>query len=308
MGHNGENGHHPHLPVGLRHEVVGHSDPIIRNPQLYEIILGLLQDDFDPAVAITREGVFHGIRNDLTDDQPAGYCGIDQEGDVFDIEPQVDLSGRNTVTLDEEGDQVADIVRHVDVREVARFVELLVHERHRADLVDDILEYDLRRLLLQLRRMQPEERRNDLHVVFRTVVELADQGFIFREGLAHLRLDSMERLEGCINTPEQHNVGNDEGDVHEQDIQALDDPGEELEIPQDVPDDQAHGMKDRESHTGSEIDPRSQQRRFDADEETQDEDADREKDTALTLRTGQDEGQEADQVKAYCYHNRLRFD
>src|SRR5208282_2627299 len=148
-------------------------------------------------------------------------------------------------------------------------------------------------------------------VVLDAVMKLAEEDFLldelglylvlqirlFYEKLPRLHLRRFQEFEGAVDSADQNRVGCGEGDIKQEDVACLDNPGEELEIFENMPGDQSLRVKHREYHLRGEIDAGREQRDQEAAEKAEDEDADREPDAASSFRAGEHECDDGDEIE-----------
>src|SRR5207237_3650698 len=104
------------------------------------------------------------IGHQLVDDQPAGHRQIDPEDDLVELDTVADTASR-VVGAEQLRNQLPDVLREIDAREVLRAVQHLVDQRHRADPILAFAQQLADGSVGDLGRLQTDQSSSDMHVI-----------------------------------------------------------------------------------------------------------------------------------------------
>jgi len=172
---------------GARVDILRQADPIIA----YHENVGRfasLEAHGDRAVHPPLEGVFHRIREQLSDDETKRDGRIDVEPRLVDLDLQLDTLRARKDRLQEIRRQLLHVRSEVNLREIFAQVELLVHERDRADPISNLLENLDVVSILEILALEGDEARNHGKIVLNAMVDLFQQDLFLAERALDLGL------------------------------------------------------------------------------------------------------------------------
>src|ERR1051326_1162373 len=146
-----------------------------------------MQRDHDFPALRAGKGVLQRIRQDLVHHQPARHRCVDAEKRFISFDTKSDRLWVGAERLEQQVAEGANVFGEVDARQIRRLIELLVHERHRADAVLRAREDLARRWIFDGARLQSQKARRDLQIVLHAMVDLAEQRLL----LPQLRLNQL---------------------------------------------------------------------------------------------------------------------
>src|SRR5262249_31811755 len=146
--------------------------------------------DADRAALTVGKRMLQSVREQLVQDEPAGDCDVEVQRHRLNVESEPDRSIHFSRRREHVPREPVDVVTEVDPREVARSIELLVDQGHRANpvlaLVEEARGFQRCRVVFGL---EAEEARDHLEIVLHAMMHLAQQRIFLGERAAQLLLD-----------------------------------------------------------------------------------------------------------------------
>ena len=167
----------------------GQADAIIRHAEA-DLLPLEFQFEKNPAGAFIREAVFHGVGDQLVDDEAAGNGLIQNEFDRLHPAFKAGFAGPGAEGAGDVDTEAFDVGIVIDPGEILGPVKGLMDERHGTEAVLGLLQDVDFRLIDSLGFLHVEEAADDLEVVLHPVMNLLEQDRLFLEGL----LEVIERL------------------------------------------------------------------------------------------------------------------
>ena len=166
---------------------VGRPDAVVAHGELAVAPVARAEVDEHVAGPPPGEGVLEGVGDELVDDEPARHRAVHVEVEVAAGRRHLDPLAGEVVSAHQLVAEARHVRRHRHVPEIAGAVEVLVHQRHRAQPAADLGEELHHLAVLRPRRLEAEQAADELEVVLHAVVDL----FQDRALLAHRALEAL---------------------------------------------------------------------------------------------------------------------
>jgi len=164
-----------HRGLALEVEARRQPDAVVAHRQPHAL-LAARQADLDAAPAPGRERVLERIAHQLGHQQAEGHRHLQRGGHRHHVGSQRDAAPRGADGVAQVAQQVAHVIAQRHGVQVARLVELFVHQRHRVDTRRALVQRVASRPVRQGPPLQAEQALHHLQVVLDPVVDLAQQG------------------------------------------------------------------------------------------------------------------------------------
>ena len=161
---------------GLRKiQTLRNSDTVVGDGQQHHRGGFGCQIDRDLAFTIAGKSVLQRVRDELVDHEAARDRRVDRQQHVDRLDRELNAIGANAVRRDQCRHERIEKIAEVYAREVFRFVERLVDQRHRPDAILALAHHPDHDVIFDARRLQAEQAVHDLQVVLDAMVNFAEQ-------------------------------------------------------------------------------------------------------------------------------------